>query len=651
MWEKPCGSFRRAFSFFPGQVPTVHLVWFEAFHWKALIFEGEDSLARELRYYLAWFMDFKKGCRSIAMDNRMDVKRVMAILVWVGLCGCMKQDPVQPVEPDDLSGIPFAMSNLQSSRYFRIPGDTTEHHRGLRISPGFHPDSLEYRATSRKGTINLYPLLVRPEWRIKVMAGGVEIPAVREDGTLLSRVNLISDIRITFTMSYPPKGQSRTYALSLEVQPDSEVSKLESMSLGFTLPGRGPTRYYTAIKIKPMFHPDSLDYSAEDSRGTGQAIFIASDYATYHQEVTVTFNGAKVQGFGAYYGTLGPVGETRGQLGYAGGAPGQYKVTVKDAESGISRTYTLSVEAKDSVNTGEWVAMGPMDPTIVRSRFIDGNAGYGFDRYGLAYRTVDGGKVWTRLNLWEGFAVISFESFNADTTYLIARKTSGIPAKGIFAKTIDGGATWVDVPVPFEPLWLSFPSVQTGFALAGSGSIRSIFKTEDGGTSWTEMGRADAANRIAFLDPDNGFRWGTLSKIEKTSDGGRSWAGISGSLDTTYVNFNISIPDAKTIIAGSGTDIFRTIDAGANWTRLNLPEQIGVKDFAFTGPDTGYALLRTASAGYAIVKTMDAGKSWITQYYAVRTTGFEEQIFWDLDFTKQKFGFAQGFNEVMFLGR
>jgi hypothetical protein len=97
-------------------------------------------------------------------------------------------------------------------------------------------------------------------------------------------------------------------------------------------------------------------------------------------------------------------------------------------------------------------------------------------------------------------------------------------ADGIFlARTSDGGATWslTHSEVPGKPEDVFFLNESTGYVSLGHPSSGQLYKTEDGGQTWTGMA-ASPGNRIAFADP--GVGWGFhYSKLTFTTDAGRRW--------------------------------------------------------------------------------------------------------------------------------
>ena len=155
-----------------------------------------------------------------------------------------------------------------------------------------------------------------------------------------------------------------------------------------------------------------------------------------------------------------------------------------------------------------------------------------------------------------------------------------------------------------------------------------IYKSTDGGQTWSHMGLADT-NTISRIvvhpaDPDivyvaaGGHEWTRNAErgIYKTTDGGRTWAKVlfvndetggydlvmdPRSSDTLYAAMwqrtREKWNDPRTEADHAGSGIFKTTDGGRTWTPMNdgLPEpkhrgRIGL-DLCLTKPDTLYALV------------------------------------------------------------
>ena len=226
-------------------------------------------------------------------------------------------------------------------------------------------------------------------------------------------------------------------------------------------------------------------------------------------------------------------------------------------------------------------------------------------------------------------------------------------ADGGVWRSYDAGLTWESISDGFptqsmgsiviNPVDTSVVYAATGDASFGSRSFdgAGVFKSTDGGSSWTEVGEGSlpeyarasdmAINPtnpdILYLAVPDGIRDATQIGIWRSTDAGDSWSLILTGRMTDIV-INPQNPDVlytvSSKIFGSSTadryGVFKTDDGGDNWTKLD----IGVTDsligrtaigICATQPDNVYLGVsevtgdgRTPLLG--VFKTADAGANW-----------------------------------------
>jgi photosystem II stability/assembly factor-like uncharacterized protein len=168
-----------------------------------------------------------------------------------------------------------------------------------------------------------------------------------------------------------------------------------------------------------------------------------------------------------------------------------------------------------------------------------------------------------------------------------------------------------------------------------------IYRSLDGGKTWTNMGLRDTKHigRVVIdsRDPNIvyvaalGHLWGPNKErgVFKTTDGGKTWSNVLFvNEDTGVIDLAIDPQSPMTLYAaayqrrrtpwgfnggGPGSAIYRTVDGGANWTKLTkgLPEgttgRIGL-DVYRGNPNTVYALVENAKGG--VFRSDDRGDNW-----------------------------------------
>ena len=221
-----------------------------------------------------------------------------------------------------------------------------------------------------------------------------------------------------------------------------------------------------------------------------------------------------------------------------------------------------------------------------------------------------------------------------------------VSSKEILLKTTDGGSSWTTVNSRIGNEQLSkgivtgklrltkvyFIDDINGYALGsdGTGGYNTILKTIDGGASWIDLLKHGNENltkqgltSIYFNDLNVGYVLGTHGTILKTSNGGNSWTKLkTGTEDTLY---SVCFTNAQTgyvVISGTG-NILKTNNGGTSWSLLNcakddISQSIynELESVFFTDLNTGYAVgekeKRYAENGYSrvILKTTDGGATW-----------------------------------------
>ena len=230
-----------------------------------------------------------------------------------------------------------------------------------------------------------------------------------------------------------------------------------------------------------------------------------------------------------------------------------------------------------------------MGETQLRGNIIQGDG---------VYKSTDGGKSFAHLGLERTLAIsrIRVHPANPDIVYVAALGDpyGPNPERGVF-KSSDGGTTWtkslfrndktgaVDLAIdPKNPdtiyagLWEVF---RTPHSLSSGGPGSGLFKTTDGGARWTELTR-----NTGLPEPV----WGKVGVSVSGADSNRVYA----------------------IIEAAEGGVFLSDDAGRSWRRVNEDRRLRQRAFYYTRvyadpkeKDTVYIL----NTGF--YRSTDAGKS------------------------------------------
>jgi photosystem II stability/assembly factor-like uncharacterized protein len=228
-----------------------------------------------------------------------------------------------------------------------------------------------------------------------------------------------------------------------------------------------------------------------------------------------------------------------------------------------------------------------------------------------------------------------------NTAWATAYNGSGSGSANVrdFTRTIDGGNTWTAGTVTgpastYNWSCLSAIDGNTAWALFyknTSTATGSIYKTSDGGTSWTQQGTGQVfmtsnvsfPDIIYFWDENTGVTMGDPVngefEIYTTADGGTTWTAV----DT------MNIPDAQTgeygyvrvlsvvdNILWFGTNqgrIYKSSDYGATWSVVQVTGFTDITEISYRDENNGLAKYTDVNdPGFAttLKRTTDGGATW-----------------------------------------
>jgi len=239
-------------------------------------------------------------------------------------------------------------------------------------------------------------------------------------------------------------------------------------------------------------------------------------------------------------------------------------------------------------------------------------------------------------------------------------------ASGGVWKTTNNGTTWTPLfdgegsyaigVVELDPSDSNTVWVGTGEnnAQRSVGFGDGVYKSIDGGKSWTNMGLKDSGHiSQIWIHPDDsdvvlvaaqGPLWnsGGDRGLYKSTDGGESWKNIlSIDADTGINEFVVDPRDSDRIVAssyqrrrhvwtlingGPGSGIHRTSDGGKTWSRISsgLPSdhmgRIGLAGIT-SEPDRIYAIIEGNDEESGVYRSSDFGVNWEKRSGHATTSG------------------------------
>jgi photosystem II stability/assembly factor-like uncharacterized protein len=282
------------------------------------------------------------------------------------------------------------------------------------------------------------------------------------------------------------------------------------------------------------------------------------------------------------------------------------------------------------------VVYAGMGETELRGNVIQGDG---------VYKTTDAGKTWTSMGLEKTSTVsrIRIHPANPDIVFVAAlgNPYGANPERGVF-RSKDGGKTWervlfrddktgaVDLvmdpknpDVLYATLWEVF---RTPHSLSSGGPGGGLFKTTDGGTTWTELTKnaglpapiwgkagiavsgADSNRLFAIIEAKDGG-------IFMSDDAGATWKLINDDRRIRqrafYYTRIYGDPKAKDTFYVLNTGLYRSVDVGKTLRGIQVPH--GDNHDLWIAPDDPKRMINANDGGGNV--SFNGGETWTGQRY------------------------------------
>jgi len=221
--------------------------------------------------------------------------------------------------------------------------------------------------------------------------------------------------------------------------------------------------------------------------------------------------------------------------------------------------------------------------------------------------STDNGLTWIPLNT--GIESVSLNTILVTPASLI----TGGSAKGILLSP-DDGLTWMKSNEGLPAGGSIRRLLAVGDTLFAATGGDGVYRTTDQGTTWEQTsGEPEGVlqNEIvpALAESDGVLLAGTAyERIFRSTDGGSTWLRSSSGIPQDDIILSLAVSGTH-FLAGTGTGIYYSTDAGLNWLPSNVPAAT-VTDIA---SDAGYAYALVSTGIFTstgVYRSADDGINW-----------------------------------------
>jgi photosystem II stability/assembly factor-like uncharacterized protein len=236
-------------------------------------------------------------------------------------------------------------------------------------------------------------------------------------------------------------------------------------------------------------------------------------------------------------------------------------------------------------------AIDPASPdTIYAGSWLEG-----------VFRSTDGGTTWVASGLEFGGEVAGVAVGDGVPGTVYAATQSGIH------RSRDGGQSWTQVLQGWGTAIVASPqSPSTIYAgLSTNGFPFGVFKSIDGGDTWTDTGLVDGAVALAV---SGSTVYAATNNAVYSSVGGGNWSLANGGLTSRATALVASASSPLVAYAATFDGLFKTVDGGASWSAVPLLAGLPIAALAIGTSDPS-TLMASVQYGGTVISN-DAGENW-----------------------------------------
>lgn len=244
----------------------------------------------------------------------------------------------------------------------------------------------------------------------------------------------------------------------------------------------------------------------------------------------------------------------------------------------------------------------PVSSDLVAVSFPTPKAGWAVGHGGVVLHSADGGQTWVRQLDGRQAARLAMEHYG--------KAGDAVPEAVLRQAKGQLDDAQAGAPAPF--LDVLFESETTGFVV---GAFNRIFRTEDGGKSWTPwMERVDNPEELHLYairgSGDQRYMVGERGKAWRLDVAARRFVAVPTPYDGTL--FGAVVTPASVVAYGMNGTAFRSVNHGRAWEKVAIGSRAGI-----TGGDVlaGGRIVLVNYAGELLLSD-DQGKTFVTRRVA-----------------------------------
>jgi photosystem II stability/assembly factor-like uncharacterized protein len=291
------------------------------------------------------------------------------------------------------------------------------------------------------------------------------------------------------------------------------------------------------------------------------------------------------------------------------------------------------------------VAIAPSNPDVVYAGMGESQLRGNIIQGDGVYKTADGGKTWAHVGLEKTMVVsrIRVHPTNPDVVFAAAlgNPYASTPDRGVF-RSRDGGKTWdrvlfrdektgaadlvIDPKNPdvlYATLWEVF---RTPHSLSSGGPGSGLFKSTDGGATWTEITRKPGLPKgligksgISVSGADSNRVYAIVEAADggvfSSDNAGETWTQVSTDRRLRqrafYYTRIYADPKEKDTLYVLNVGFFRSTDGGKTYRTIRVPH--GDNHDLWIAPGDPKRMIEANDGGANV--TVDAGVNWTEQDY------------------------------------